>query len=52
MSGVVGKNEDRYSGQIAAVIGIETRTTDPAVAAVGAWTSGTSTTGKALVMGF
>ena len=39
MSGVVGKNEDRYSGQIAAVIGIETRTTDPAVAAVGVWTS-------------
>jgi len=39
MSGVIGKNEDRYSGQIAAVIGIETRSTDPAVAAVGVWTT-------------
>ena len=34
MSGVVGKNEDRYSGQIAAVVGIETRSSDPLLSTV------------------
>ena len=40
MSGVIGKNEDRYSGQITAVVGIGIRSSDPLLNTIGAWVTG------------